>query len=165
MLRDALLATAGKLDLAMGGPGFDLFKPMNNYVKVYVTKEEFGAGDFRRMVYQAKPRAMLDDFFGAFDCPDAGQPQPRRTASITPLQSLNLLNGRFSLQLADALAERLRREAGADPAAQVDLAFRLLFQRPPTAAESAEATRFIAAHGLPAFGRALYNANEFLRLD
>ena len=165
MLRDALLATAGKLDLAMGGPGFDLFKPMNNYVKVYVTKEEFGAGDFRRMVYQAKPRAMLDDFFGAFDCPDAGQPQPRRTASITPLQSLNLLNGRFSLQLAEALAERLRREAGADPAAQADLAFRLLFQRPPTEAESAEATRFIAAHGLPAFGRALYNANEFLRLD
>jgi hypothetical protein len=165
MLRDAMLAGAGQLDLSMGGPGFDLFKPMNNYVKVYVTKEEFGAGDFRRMVYQAKPRAMLDDFFGAFDCPDAGQPQPRRTTSITPLQSLNLLNGRFALQMAEALADRLRREAGPDAANQADLAFRLLFQRPATAAERAEAARFIADHGLPAFGRALYNANEFLRLD
>ena len=37
--------------------------------------------------------------------------------------------------------------------------------RGATAAERAEAARFIADHGLPAFGRALYNANEFLRLD
>ena len=165
MLRDAMLATAGELDLTMGGPGFDLFEPMNNYVKVYVTKQAFQPGDFRRMVYQTKPRAMLDDFFGAFDCPDAGQPQPKRTASITPLQSLNLLNGRFSLQRADALAARLRREAGDDPARQAAHAFELLFQRPAAAAEVAESARFIAAQGLPAFARALYNSNEFLRLE
>jgi len=165
MLRDTLLATAGKLDLTMGGPGFDLFKPMTNYVKVYVTKEDFVAGDFRRMVYQAKPRAMLDDFFGAFDCPDAGQPQPKRTASITPLQSLNLLNGRFALLQAEALADRLRREAGPDLPAQVARAFLLTFQRPATATEVADATALAARHGLPALCRALFNANEFVRLD
>ncbi|MFM7241429.1 MAG: DUF1553 domain-containing protein, partial [Opitutia bacterium] len=165
MLRDAMLATAGELDLTMGGPVFDLFEPMNNYVKVYVTKQAFQPGDFRRMVYQTKPRAMLDDFFGAFDCPDAGQPQPKRTASITPLQALNLLNGRFALQRADALAARLRREAGEDPARQAAHAFELLFQRPAAAAEVAESARFITAQGLPAFARALYNSNEFLRLE
>jgi cytochrome c553 len=165
MLRDSMLATAGRLDLTMGGPGFDLFEPMTNYVKVYVTKQEFLPGDYRRMVYQSKPRAMLDDFFGAFDCPDAGQPQPKRTASITPLQSLNLLNGSFSLQQAAALSERLRKEAGEDSAKQASRAFELLFQRPASAEELAEASRFIAAQGLPAFCRAMYNANEFVRIE
>ena len=165
MLRDSMLSTAGKLDFTMGGPGFDLFEPMLNYVKVYVTKQEFQAGDYRRMVYQSKPRAMLDDFFGAFDCPDAGQPQPKRNASITPLQSLNLLNGSFSLKQAAALSDRLRREAGDDHARQAARAFELLFQRPAAAEEIAEASRLITAQGLPAFCRAMYNANEFVRIE
>jgi hypothetical protein len=165
MLRDAMLSTAGRLDLTMGGPGFDLFEPMSNYVKVYVTKQTFQPGDYRRMIYQSKPRAMLDDFFGAFDCPDAGQPQPKRTASITPLQSLNLLNGGFALQQAAALAERLRQEAGDEPAKQAARAHELLFQRPASAPELAEAARFIGEQGLPAFCRALYNTNEFVRIE
>lgn len=165
MLRDSMLATAGKLDFTMGGPGFDLFEPMTNYVKVYVTKQEFLPGDYRRMVYQAKPRAMLDDFFGAFDCPDAGQPQPKRNASITPLQSLNLLNGSFSLKQAASLSDRLKREAGEDPTKQAARAFELLFQRIANTDELADASRLITAQGLPAFCRAMYNANEFVRIE
>ncbi len=65
-LRDTMLAVSGKLDLQMGGPGFDLFEPNDNYVKVYVTKREYGAEEFRRMIYQNKPRVQLDDVFGAF---------------------------------------------------------------------------------------------------
>jgi len=165
MLRDSMLATAGKLDFTMGGPGFDLFEPMTNYVKVYVTKQEFLPGDYRRMVYQSKPRAMLDDFFGAFDCPDAGQPQPKRNASITPLQSLNLLNGSFSLKQAAALSDRLKREVGEDPTKQAARAFELLFQRVASGDELADASRLITAQGLPAFCRAMYNANEFVRIE
>ena len=55
--------------------------------------EGFGPAEFRRMVYQSKPRMVLDEFFGAFDCPDAGQPAAKRTSSTTPLQALNLLKG------------------------------------------------------------------------
>ena len=161
-LRDAILAVSGRLDLRQGGPGFDLFETNANYVKVYVTKTQFGPDDFRRMVYQNKPRAELDALFGAFDCPDAGQIQPRRTVSTTPLQALNLLNSEFLLEQARALAERLAREAGAAPAAQVRRAFALCFSREPHAEETAAATRLIAAHGLEIFCRALYNANEFI---
>ncbi|MFM8414281.1 MAG: DUF1549 domain-containing protein, partial [Planctomycetota bacterium] len=75
-LRDAILAVSGSLNPKMGGPGFDLFEPNTNYVKVYTTKTSFTEEEFRRMVYQAKPRAELDSFFGACDCPDAGQVQP-----------------------------------------------------------------------------------------
>ncbi len=163
-LRDSILAVSGQLDLSMGGPGFDLFDPNTNYVKVYQTKTKFEPGDFRRMVYQAKPRAELDTFFGAFDCPDAGQSQPKRTSSTTPLQALNLMNSAFLLGQAQFLADRLKHEAGRDPTAQVTRAFGLLFGRGPTTEEASAATNLISQQGLPVFCRALYNTNEFITI-
>ena len=160
-----MLAVSGKLDLKMGGPGFDLFEPNDNYVKVYATRAEYGPAEFRRMVYQSKPRTMLDDFFGTFDCPDAGQPAPKRTSSITPLQALNLLNSSFALQQSGFLAERLKKDAGENVAAQVGRAFALMFGRAPSRDEISDSTALIAQHGLAAFCRALFNANEFIRLD
>jgi hypothetical protein len=164
-VRDAMLAISDKLDLTMGGPGFDLFEPNENYVKVYVTKAEYGPAEFRRMVYQSKPRTMLDDFFGAFDCPDAGQPQPKRTSSTTPLQALNLLNSHFALQQSAFLAERLKKEAGDDTPKQIQRVFTLMFQREATADEAAASLALVKQHGLPALCRALYNSNEFIRLN
>ena len=161
-IRDAMLAVNGKLDLKMGGPGFDLFEPNNNYVKVYNSKQEFGPSEWRRMVYQNKPRMQLDDTFGAFDCPDAGQIAPKRNRSVTVLQALNLLNSRFVMQQAGFLAERLEREAAWNRQAKIRLAFRLVFGRVPTAAETEAAMKLIAHDGLPIFCRALFNTNEFV---
>ncbi|MBI3822766.1 MAG: DUF1553 domain-containing protein, partial [Planctomycetes bacterium] len=163
-LRDAYLFVSGKLDLRMGGPGFDLFEPNSNYVKVYNPKKDFGPNEWRRMIYQSKWRMQVDDVFGAFDCPDAGQIAPKRNVSTTPLQALNLMNSRFMLQQARFFAERLEREAKGEDA-QVQRGFRLAFQRDPTAAESALAARLVRDHGLAAFCRALFNANEFLFVD
>ena len=118
-LRDTMLAVSGELDLTMGGPGFDLFEPNDNYVKVYTTKTNYGPAEFRRMVYQSKPRVELDNIFGAFDCPDAGQATPKRTVSTTPLQALSLLNSPFALQQAGFFAERVQHEAGDDVVSQV----------------------------------------------
>jgi hypothetical protein len=148
----------------MGGPGFDLFEPNDNYVKIYTSRTDFGPDQFRRMVYQTKPRSQLDDVFGAFDCPDAGQIAPRRTSSTTPLQALNLLNSPFALQQAGFLAERLDKEANGDPAVQVNRAFLLAFARPPSPEETAAATALIRDHGLKLFCRALFNANEFINV-
>ncbi len=161
-IRDAILATTGKLDLRMGGPGFDVFQANDNYVRVYSAKEEFGPAEWRRMIYQFKPRMQQDGVFGAFDCPDGAQIAPKRTSSITALQALNLLNSQFLLQQAGFLAERLTREAGAEPPNQVARAFILAFGRPPTGRESATAGQFVQQNGLPAFCRALFNANEFV---
>ncbi len=162
VLRDTILAIGDQLDRRMGGSGFDLFEPNTNYVRVYNSKQEFSAADFRRMVYQNKPRMQLDDTFGAFDCPDAGQVAPKRNVSNTPLQALNLLNSRFIVQQADSFAERLRRESVADVTAQVIRAFSLTLGRSPTADELAAAEALQRDHGLTALCRALFNANEFL---
>ena len=161
-LRDAMLAVSGKLDRTMGGPGFDLFEANNNYVKVYNSRADFGPAEFRRMVYQSKPRTELDSTFGAFDCPDAGQVSPKRTSSTTPLQALNLLNSPFAVQQAQFFAERVEREAGQAKDSQVKRAFQLVFLREPTKEEMAASVTLVGSHGLPALCRALFNANEFL---
>jgi mono/diheme cytochrome c family protein len=164
-LRDAILFVSGKLDLTMGGPGFDLFEKNTNYVKVYTPKKEFTPAEFRRMIYQQKPRMQLDDTFGAFDCPDAGQIAPRRNVSTTPLQALNLLNSSFVLQQAGYFAQRVEKDAGKDVAAQVKRTFALAFQREPSEKELTAATKLVKAHGLSALCRAVLNANEFVFLD
>jgi hypothetical protein len=164
-VRDAMLAVSGQLDLKMGGPGFDLFEPNDNYVKVYQTRVDCGPAEFRRMVYQSKPRTMLDDFFGAFDCPDAGQPAPKRTSSTTPLQALNLLNSHFAMQQAEAFASRSIKESGPELPAQVRHAFEIIYQRPPSSGEQADALSLAKFHSLPALCRALFNSNEFIRLN
>jgi hypothetical protein len=108
---------------------------------------------------------QLDDTFGAFDCPDAGQIAPKRNVSTTPLQALNLLNSGFVLQQAGYFAERVEKDAGKDVTARVKRAFALAFQRTPSEKELAAASKLVAEHGLAALCRALLNANEFVYLD
>lgn len=163
-IRDTILAASGVLDLKMGGPGYNVFKPNDNYVRVYDPKDEFGPEEWRRMIYQYKPRMEQDETFGIFDCPDGAQNQPKRNESTTPLQALNLLNSPFMLQQAELFAERLKEEANA-PAAQAERAFRLAYARNPGPEEEAAATEFIQEHGLVLFCRAIYNTNEFLYLE
>jgi hypothetical protein len=114
------------------------------------------------MVYQFKPRLQQDGTFGAFDCPDATAAAPRRNVSTTALQALNLLYDPFVHCQAGRFAERLRREAGAEPEAQVRRAFQLAFGRAPSAQEAEAALRLVREHGLAVLCRVLFNANEFV---
>ena len=114
------------------------------------------------MVYAFKVRMEQDGVFGAFDCPDGSLVMPKRSVSTTPLQALNLFNSRFVLDQSETFAARLRKEAGSDTAAQVNKAWQLAFNRTPEKFETKEAVAFARAEGLPAFCRAVLNANEFL---
>jgi hypothetical protein len=157
VIRDSMLAVAGTLDLRMGGPGFHLFEVDRENVVHYHPKEETGPAEWRRMIYLYKIRQEQDAVFGAFDCPDGNQVIPSRSRSTTPLQALNLFNSRFSMQQAENLAERLGEGADRIPAA-----YELLYGRPASAAEVADAQEFVAEHGFVSFCRALLNTNEFL---
>jgi hypothetical protein len=164
-IRDASLAIAGLLEPSMGGPGFRLYRYLEDNVATYVPLDAPGPDTYRRAVYHQNARAMRVDLLTDFDCPDPAAAAPRRAATTTPLQALTLLNHRFTLDLAAALASRLDREAGDDPGEQVDRAFALAFSRDPDDAERAGAVRLIDRHGLDAFCRALFNANELISLD
>ena len=160
-LRDSMLQAAGTLDTRMGGPGYHLWD-YSGYVIVFRPKAKLGPGEFRRMVYQFKPRLQQDGTFGAFDCPDATAATPRRNVSTTALQALNLLNDPFVLDQAERFAARVKREAGPSSAAQAQRAFRLAFGRAPTAVETRAAEKLMEAHGLALLCRTLFNANEFV---
>lgn len=160
-LHDTILATAGVLDLAMGGPGYSAFNPNENYVRVYEPKTSFGPGDYRRMVYQKKVRMQQDGTFGAFDCPDGGQVCSKRARSTTPLQSIGLLNSPFTLEVAAACVRGL---SSFEPSQQVTELFRRSLARDPSAEELAMVVDLVRSHGLRAFARVLFNSNELLFL-
>ena len=162
-IRDSILFLSAKLDLRMGGPGFDFFDQRGG-LSDYTPKETFDGDGWRRMIYAHKIRMQSVDIFGAFDCPDAGQMRPRRTRSITPLQSLSLWNSPFTNRHAAFFADRVRIESGSSPKAQVDLAFRLAFSRYPTTTEQDRILGLLQNHGLEQVCRVLINTSEFVFL-
>ena len=163
-IRDTVLSVSGRLNYQEGGPGFDFFNQRGG-LSDYMPKESFDAKGWRRMIYAHKIRMQAVDIFGTFDCPDAGQMTPLRTQSITPLQSLSLLNSPFANRQAELFAERIRQEAGPETAAQIDRSFLLALSRPPSFQERQHLIQFANQHGLQQVCRVLFNASEFLYLQ
>ncbi len=126
-VRDALLAVAGQLNRKAGGPSVvvpveaDLVNLLYQPSQWTVTpnKEEHD----RRSVYLLSKRNLPLPFAQVFDQPDAQTSCPRRESSTHALQALELLNGKLTNRLAEALAQRLVRECGTDKARQVERAF------------------------------------------
>ena len=162
-IRDSMLFVAGKLNLKTGGRGFDFFNQRGG-LSDYHPKETFEADGWRRMIYAHKVRMQAVDIFGAFDCPDAGQMKPRRTRSITPEQSLSLLNSPFVNRQSGFFALRVRREVGEDPNLQVKHSFRLATSRDPNPRELAALTALAQQHGLEQVCRVLFNTSLFLMI-
>jgi hypothetical protein len=162
-IRDTILHVAGKLDLEAGGPGFRLYKFMQDNVSTYDPLNHHGPETYRRAVFHQNVRASVVDLMTEFDLPDCAFSSPRRAGTTTPLQALTLLNHSFTIDMAESLGKRL--ESFGKPDDQVTLAFQLAYQRPPSPDELSSAGAVIKAHGLRAFCRALLNANELIYLD
>jgi hypothetical protein len=165
-IRDTMLLVAGKLDEQMGGPGFRLYEYSRDNVATYTPLESFGPETYRRSVYHQNARASCVDVLTDFDAPDCAFSVSRRIATTTPLQALALMNHSFTIDMADAFAARLSKEAGADNvAAQIVRAFDLAFGREPEPDEIAAAAALIENHGLRAFCRAVLNSNELIYVN
>lgn len=162
-IRDSMLAVSGRLDLKMGGPGFNLFRSRGG-LDGFPPIESFSGEGLRRMIYSHKVRMEREGVFGAFDCPDAGQSMPRRRQSTTPIQALNLFNSRFTIEEAEAFANRIKRTIPETSASAelIRCAYELALGRPPLAEELAETEPLVREHGLPLLCRVLYNSSEFL---
>ncbi len=158
-LRDTLLLVSGKLNPARGGPGFQLFTWKENAGALYTAIDPDDPNCYRRAIYRTVVRGSEDPLLTTFDCPDASNTTPRRSASTTAVQALSLLNNSFTDRMAGAFAERLGKE---DP---VTASYRLALQRNPTAEETSEARAFVAKFGLQAWCRVLFNTSEFLNIE
>ncbi len=162
-IRDSMLSVNGRLNLTMGGPGYSFFKTRGG-LSGFPPIDEFGPNELRRMIYSHRIRMEPVPVFGAFDCPDAGQPTPRRSQSTTAIQALNLFNSPFVIEQANALADRVRQYAGDTAALHVKQAWRLALGRSPRQNELLIAQKVAEEYGLETVCRALFNSNEFLFL-
>ncbi len=165
-VRDSILAAAGRLDLALGGPPEDhfLFKDDHSPVYDYARFDGAAAAGLRRSVYRTIVRSVPDPFFECLDCADPSILTPRREASVTVLQALALLNDPMVIDGAVRTAERAARE---EPSlsARLDRVYRWILSRPPSAAEAKLLAEHAEVHGLASVCRLLFNANEFLFVD
>jgi hypothetical protein len=164
-IRDTLLSLSGRIDLRMGGPGFRLYRYLEDNVATYVPLEKVDHEAYRRSVYHQNARAASVDLLTAFDAPDCSRAAPRRDSTTSPIQALTMQNHKFTLDMAAHLADRLHEEAGENVDEHVRRAFELAYSRLPDNAELAASREFITNHGLSAFCRVLINTNELIYLD
>jgi hypothetical protein len=162
-IRDSMLAVSGRLSPVRGGPGTRPFDPYTVAgSQFFATKD--GPEFDRRTVYRFNAISGKDPLLEAFDAPDPGIRTPDRRTTITPQQALVLLNDPFVLRLAEAFADRLKRESAGDVSEAVRLAHRLAFGREATPGEAERAGSVARAHGMTTVCWALFNASEFLHV-
>jgi len=131
-LRDSLLAISGRLDPAMYGAG---------------TKDE---NSRRRSIYFTVKRSELMGSMVAFDQPEPLVSQGQRPVTTVAPQALLLMNSPQARSWSEGLAERLQREAGSDPAAQIERAYLLATGRPPQPDERERCLAFLKVGGAAA---------------
>jgi mono/diheme cytochrome c family protein len=124
--RDAALAVAEDLDLAIAGRPEDLFS---------------SAPTRRRAIYGRVDRQFLPSTLRVFDFANPDLHIPQRGETIVPQQALFFLNDPFVVARARALAAvDLSRQ---EPADRLEFMFDRLYQRKPTPAERAAGLSFV----------------------
>ncbi len=96
----------------------------------------------RRSVYIFVRRNSRYPLLDVFDEPDTHESCPRRNVTTIAPQALTMLNGKQTLEWAEAFAGRVLETAGADPDAQIKTAYRLAYSRPPDKSEEGIALDF-----------------------
>lgn len=145
-IRDAMLAAAGSLNRAMGGPG--VRPPLSPEITITLLKDQWQvttnvADHDRRSIYLFARRNLRYPMFDAFDRPDANASCARRHESTTAPQSLMLLNSGFSLEMSRRLAGTLSKPEIGKPVELVDRAWVRVLGRQPSAGERRAAERFL----------------------
>ncbi|MCH2024234.1 MAG: DUF1553 domain-containing protein [Verrucomicrobiales bacterium] len=165
-LRDSMLTVSGKLNTAMGGPGFRdvTFRSLNG-TTYYTPFDKEDDSLNRRTVYRFSPRGQRSAILDAFDCPDPSTTAPSRSITTTPIQALALLNNAFVLRMAEGFAKRLKEENQNKTNEQVIRAYELAYGRRPDQEEIRLGLKLSKDHGLQALCRVLFNSNEFVVID
>ena len=167
-VRDSVLAVTGKLDLTMGGAGWQDFvveHPEHSPHYEYGLADPNDIKTWRRSIYRFIVRSQTQPWMTALDCADPSIRVDKRNESLSPLQALALLNNGFMITQSQHFAERLEKEFPNDLARQIDRAIWLAFGRAATATERTKFMAFAKTYGLPNLCRVILNLNEFSFAD
>jgi len=178
-IRDSILAVSGMLDRAV--PREHPFPPVDQWA--FTIHQPFHAvyDSQHRSVYLMLQRNRRHPFLSAFDAADPNQSVAERLPTITPTQSLYLMNSPFVHEAAAKFAEHLIREVSA-PEARVRRALEMAHGRLPEQADVAQALEFLEAYqsrlqsvsssgtdpeagAWSAFARVVLTSNAFLFVD
>jgi hypothetical protein len=144
-LRDSILATSGRLNPEMYGPG--VYPRVSDEVLSTGSTHKWGsspeAEGLRRTVYVFQRRSLVLPIVEAFDAADMNNSCPRRAVTTIAPQALALFNGDFSRTESRYIAERVVKDAGSDPNSEIARAYQLILIRKPTAGQMALAQAFI----------------------
>jgi hypothetical protein len=140
-LRDAVLAISGCLDPCMGG---SLLEGKNHEYVTSTANRNYDRYDSRRRsLYLPVIRSALYDVFQAFDFPDPSVPNGDRATTTVASQALFMMNSKVAQEQTRELAKSLLNDQQTDDARRVRRAYERALGRPPTAAETEQALRFI----------------------
>jgi hypothetical protein len=162
ILRDAMLAVSGQLNLEAGGPSFRPFEALKFPANAYVPMDKTGPEFNRRSVYRMNVNSGKEPLMDAFDCPDPAVKTPRRGVTTTPLQALGLMNNSFVQRQAKHLADAAQLEAGGERRQAIALAYRRALGRSVTADEAPRAAQAVDERGLEQLCWVLFNSTEFI---
>lgn len=159
IIRDALLAVGGNLDLTMYGPSIMDSTP-------------------RRSVYLRVKRSELLPIMTMFDAPEPTQSIGERVSTTVPTQALAMMNSPFVSQQAQKMAARIRPSQDVPLSATVDRAYQTAFSRLPSDTERNRMLAFIEQQratigetpdainrALVEFCQVLLCLNEFVYVD
>src|SRR4030095_7019424 len=120
VFRDSLLVFAGVLDRTIGG------QPIN------LTEEPYS---FRRSVYGFLDRGYYNEILQNSNVSDARLPSSKRATTSLPQQALYTMNSPMVADTARRIVARKDVDGSRDAAARIQVLYRILFQRAPSAEE------------------------------
>ena len=138
-LRDAMLASSGRLNRGVGGRSIDPYRVQERKDRRLFSGPLDGRG--RRSLYTKVTLTEEPPFLTVFNLPEPKQTRGRRDVTSVPAQALTLLNDPFVNQQADVWAERMLADRREAVAARIDAMFLSALGRHP---ESFETARFEA---------------------
>ncbi len=161
-IRDTMLAVSGQLNPLMGGESFRPFT-VENFGSSFYRLTDSPSPEFnRRTIYRMTVHSARSPLLESLDCPDPSTKTPKRTATVTPIQALELMNDPFVLRQAVAFAARVKGMVGTDSANQITAAYTLAYGREPTAAELKRGLAYLKTKRLDSLCWAIFNSSEFL---
>ena len=137
-MRDAMLATSGLLDPAIGGRAVNL------------STAPFTG---RRTIYGFVDRTNIDPLFTTFDFPSPDISNTQRTETLVPQQALFALNDGFIIEQARKLAADAEKAAAKTPRDRANTSarelYRRVYQRAPLPEEEALARNLLGDASTP----------------
>jgi hypothetical protein len=178
-LRDRILQASGRLDLnPPGGSAIEKIDQLINWPPGAATN--LHRHDNHRSVYLCMLRHSPPPELAAFDLPDGTAVVGQRDETISPSQSLFLLNNPFVVKQSLALASDIPADENHDESVRIAAVFRRILRRDPTEAETRRAIGYlesiaVSLNHLESLKRqhkswaslcqALFATNEFCYID